>query len=99
MRLAILGRAARAVKDYTEPPGVAIYSAGSTFWRGGAMTEERERVCSGCGASDDAATLERCRMCYGYFCSDCAHRGLGQRFCSDRCSMEFFYGDSGDDDD
>lgn len=63
------------------------------------MAEEVERVCYLCGDNAEAATLERCKICWRYFCTDCGHKGRGHRFCSERCSMEFIYGDHGDDDD
>jgi hypothetical protein len=58
-----------------------------------------ERVCVGCGDTEELAHLERCTMCTRYFCPDCGHRALGRRFCSEKCSRGFFYGDSDDDDD
>lgn len=62
------------------------------------MTQDRDRVCGNCSVSEETAALERCKMCYRFFCSDCAHRGMGQRFCSERCAAEFMFGDTGDDD-
>ena len=62
------------------------------------MTEIAERSCIQCGETGEQALLERCRICYRYFCGDCAHRARGVRFCSERCGLEYIYGDSDDDD-
>lgn len=62
------------------------------------MTEIAERNCVLCGEHDETMALERCRICYRYFCGDCAHRVRGVRFCSERCGLEYIYGDSDDDD-
>ena len=44
------------------------------------------------------ARLERCPICAKYFCSDCAVRGAGRRFCSPDCARNyFFHGDEDDD--
>ena len=63
------------------------------------MTEAAERVCVGCGDTEEVALLERCAICTRYFCPDCVYRALGRRFCSDQCSRGYFYGDSDDDPD
>lgn len=63
------------------------------------MTPETDRICRTCGSTDEEITLERCKMCHRYSCLDCAHKGMGQRFCSEHCSVDYIYGDSGDDDD
>jgi hypothetical protein len=63
------------------------------------MAEQGERVCIGCGDSDEMARLERCSICLKTFCPDCAYRASGRRFCSTECAREFFYGDQDDDED
>ena len=63
------------------------------------MAEITERVCMHCGEAGETSILERCKICYRWFCGDCAHKGMGQRFCSERCSLEYIYGDQGEDDD
>jgi hypothetical protein len=65
------------------------------------MSESLERVCKGCGATDEAVRLETCVMCQGFFCSDCAHRaGFGRRYCSSECTRAYYFaGDFEDDDD
>lgn len=57
-----------------------------------------ERKCITCGDTEELASLERCVACGRDFCSDCAHRALGRRFCTANCAKAFFYGDSDDDD-
>lgn len=60
---------------------------------------ELDRVCARCGADAESAPIERCRMCHSYFCADCAHKAMGNRFCSERCGVAYAYGDSDDDED
>jgi hypothetical protein len=63
------------------------------------MHELSERVCTHCGDPGESKMLERCTICYRWFCSDCSYKGAGRRFCSERCSLEYIYGDLGEDDD
>ena len=63
------------------------------------MDTTSERVCVGCGDTEEMAHLERCQMCNRFFCPDCSYRALGRRFCSEQCSRGFFYGDVDDDSD
>ena len=61
------------------------------------MTSAEERVCLGCGETDDLSRLERCPVCTKYFCPDCAHRAQGRRFCCKGCSQAYFYDGDSDD--
>ena len=63
------------------------------------MAATSERVCVGCGDTEEMSHLEVCALCNRFFCSDCAYRALGRRFCSDKCARGFFYGDADDDSD
>ena len=63
------------------------------------MAETSERVCVGCGDTEELAHLERCPICNRWFCPDCSYRALGRRFCSDKCARGYFYGDDDDDPD
>jgi hypothetical protein len=60
-----------------------------------------ERVCVGCGDTEEEARLEPCAICRRFFCTDCAHRaGFGRKFCSAECSRAYYFsGDSDDDED
>ena len=58
-----------------------------------------ERTCVRCAETGDTKALERCKMCFRYFCNDCVFRGYGHRFCSESCSLQYVYGDASDDDD
>lgn len=58
---------------------------------------ELVQQCIECGISEEVANLERCRMCYRYFCPDCGHRMRGAVFCSDGCAAYYVYGDSDED--
>jgi hypothetical protein len=59
-----------------------------------------ERVCIGCGDTDEQAVLEACSICRRFFCSDCAHRaGFGRRFCSPECSRAYYFSGEDSDDD
>jgi hypothetical protein len=55
-----------------------------------------ERVCSGCGDTEEVAILERCQVCQKWYCPDCVYRATGRRFCSSQCAKAFFYGDMDD---
>jgi hypothetical protein len=63
------------------------------------MSATGERVCVGCGDTEEMARLERCQICNRSFCPDCSYRALGRRFCSEKCARGFFYGDEDDDPD
>jgi hypothetical protein len=63
------------------------------------MNEQLQRTCRTCGATGEDTPLERCKMCHRFSCLECAHRSMGQRFCSENCSIDYIYGDSGDEDD
>jgi hypothetical protein len=52
-----------------------------------------------CGKTEQTTQLERCKICHRRFCGDCVFRANGQRFCSDRCSFLYLYGDQTDEDD
>lgn len=58
-----------------------------------------ERVCVGCGDTEEQARLEPCTICRRFFCSDCAHRaGFGRKFCSPECSRAYYFSGETDDD-
>lgn len=62
------------------------------------MTEIPERVCVGCGDTEEMARLDACTICRKPFCPDCAVRAFGRRFCSTECSHAYYAGESEDDD-
>jgi hypothetical protein len=63
------------------------------------MSTNEQRVCVGCGDTEDQARLERCGICTKWFCTDCSHRTAGRRFCSSECGRAYFWGDDDDDKD
>lgn len=64
------------------------------------MSEIHERVCKGCGATDEKIRLEACGMCHSYFCTDCAHRaGFGRKYCSAECTRAYYFAGEPEDDD
>lgn len=64
------------------------------------MAETFERVCAGCGDTEDMAHLEPCHICYRYFCPDCAVKaGFGRKFCSVVCSRAYYFTGESDDED
>ena len=64
------------------------------------MTEMQERVCVGCGDSEELARLDACSICRRPFCPDCAHRAAGRKFCSPECARAYYFsGDPDDDED
>jgi hypothetical protein len=63
------------------------------------MADVHERVCVGCGTTEELARLEQCHICARFFCPDCAHRaGFGRRFCSPECSRAYYFTGEPDDD-
>jgi len=62
------------------------------------MSSHYEKCCVGCGTTEDVARLDRCPICSKTFCTDCAYRASGRRFCSDMCARTYNYGDIEDDD-
>ena len=63
------------------------------------MTGFEERRCVGCGDTEEMAHLERCVVCGRWHCPDCAYKAMGRRFCSQNCSVQFYYGEIDDDED
>ena len=64
-----------------------------------AMAEIHERLCVGCGDTDEASRLEVCGVCRRFFCADCAFRGgFGRKFCSPECGRAYYFGGDEDDD-
>lgn len=60
------------------------------------MAAMDERVCSGCGGTEEVVRLERCQMCQKFYCPDCVYRATGRRFCSSECAKAYFYGETDD---
>ncbi len=61
------------------------------------MTEIAERVCVGCGDSEEQARLETCSICRRAFCPECVVRTFARRFCSHDCVRAYYAGESDDD--
>ena len=62
------------------------------------MTEAQERICRGCGDTEEQAHLEPCQICNRWFCSDCAHRAaFGRKFCSIECARAYYFAGEPDD--
>jgi hypothetical protein len=62
---------------------------------------EPERICRGCGKTEEMTQLQRCGICSRWYCPDCAQRAIGGRkFCSPECAKAYyFHGEPDDDDD
>lgn len=59
-----------------------------------------EKVCVGCGVTEEQVRLEKCGICSRFFCVDCAHRAYGgRRFCSPECARGYYFHGEMDDDD
>ncbi len=58
-----------------------------------------ERSCVTCGETEEKARLDRCVVCGKWYCPDCAFKTMGRRFCSQKCSQQFYYGEMDDDED
>lgn len=61
------------------------------------MIEYSERQCVICDTAGEFSLLERCIVCSRYYCPDCAFRGYGRRFCTEKCGRTYFCGDEDDD--
>jgi hypothetical protein len=55
--------------------------------------KEDETICDVCETPWPQAALERCRICFRYFCEVCTFKMRGVRFCSEGCAGYFMYGD------
>ena len=58
-----------------------------------------ERRCTVCETTEETVRFERCVVCGKWFCPDCAYRTMGRRFCSQPCSVQYYYGEFDDDED
>jgi hypothetical protein len=58
-----------------------------------------DRQCATCGHTEEMAHLECCVVCGKWFCSDCSYKAMGRRFCSQPCSVQYYYGEIDDDED
>ncbi len=59
-----------------------------------------DKVCVGCGTTEEEVRLEKCGICSRYFCVECAHRAYGgRRFCSPECARGYYFHGELDDDD
>ena len=103
----IVGAASPAVKDepHARKCGQDYTSTAREVQNFYEMSESQERVCKGCGATEETVHLEACAMCQGFFCADCAHRaGFGRKYCSADCTRAYYFagqsedGDEEDDD-
>jgi len=61
------------------------------------MPELEERLCSTCADTEEMAHLDRCVVCGRWFCPDCSYKAMGRRFCSQNCSIQYYYGEIDDD--
>lgn len=61
------------------------------------MSTRETKLCNVCGSTSELIQLERCRMCFKWFCTECGYRQSGRRFCSENCAQIYFYGDMDED--
>ena len=59
------------------------------------MEELFTKACLVCKKNEDEATLNKCPVCFRYYCTDHAHLMAGREFCSQGCARYMF---SPDDD-
>ena len=62
------------------------------------MSYVDERRCAGCSETGESTNLDRCVVCGKWFCAECSYKTMGRRFCSQPCSVQFYYGDTDDED-
>ena len=49
-----------------------------------------------CQKNDDDARLDKCPICFKFFCEEHAYLYSGRRFCSKQCAQFFFFGEDDD---
>ena len=54
--------------------------------------------CHECGATDDETRLQKCPICFRYYCQEHNKSMSGRTFCSQKCAEYFFFADPDDDD-
>ena len=52
--------------------------------------------CVTCEKTGAEVTLEKCSVCFKYFCHDHAYSFSGRTFCGKRCAEYFFFADPDD---
>ena len=57
------------------------------------MTEHK---CHECGKPDTETRLQKCPICFRYFCEDHSHDQSGVVFCSKGCAQYFFFAEPDD---
>ena len=55
-----------------------------------------ERQCLHCERNDNDVRLEKCPICFKFFCFEHSHSRSGRRFCSPACAQFYFFGDDED---
>jgi hypothetical protein len=61
--------------------------------------KDLDRICVGCGGTEETLRLESCHICGRYYCPDCAHKaGHGRLFCSPECARAYYFAGEPDDD-
>ncbi|MBI4161572.1 MAG: hypothetical protein HY509_03905 [Acidobacteria bacterium] len=49
--------------------------------------------CAHCAAKPPKAELQKCSICFKWFCQECAYKRIGRDFCSRTCAEFFFFED------
>ncbi|HKQ62037.1 MAG TPA: hypothetical protein VJS92_12160 [Candidatus Polarisedimenticolaceae bacterium] len=52
--------------------------------------------CFNCGKSGDEVRLQKCAICFKYFCDEHAYSMHGRAFCSAGCGDYFFFAEPED---
>jgi hypothetical protein len=55
-----------------------------------------KRKCVKCERDETEVRLDKCPICYEYFCNEHVHLRGGRRFCKRACAQYFFFGDGED---
>ena len=54
--------------------------------------------CHECKRTDEETHLERCAICFKYYCEEHCYSWSNRTFCSKPCAEYFFFGDSDEED-
>lgn len=63
------------------------------------LSEAKNPTCTHCGAGESDRPLQRCPICFKWFCDEHGHDMSGRAFCSSHCAEYFFFADPDDQDD
>jgi hypothetical protein len=52
-----------------------------------------KRECVTCNRDEDEVSLQKCAICFRFYCTDHGYTMSGREFCGQRCARYFFFPD------